>query len=113
MDDLHQVYHFLDKQTRQRVGLMMRIPVFIKDPAVALENPVLGVQEIEVRLEPGFGDGPTSSRIAVVDFNADTQQLTAPVVWNAENGWFRVPADGEWLPDAPKEPPKGRELSER
>ena len=112
MDDLDQVYHLLDKQTRQRVGLMMRIPVFIKDPAVALEDPVLGVQEIEVRLGHGFGDGPTSSRIAVVDFNADTQQVAAPVVWDADSGWFRVPSDGEWLPDAPKEPPKDRPLSE-
>jgi hypothetical protein len=111
MEDLNQVYHFLDKQTRQRVGLMMRIPIFIKDPAVALENPALGVQTIEVRLEPGFGDGPTSSRIAVVDFNADTQQVTAPVIWHPENGWFRVSPDGEWLPDAPKEPPEDRKLN--
>lgn len=111
MDSLHQVHDFLDQQTRQRVGLMAQIPVFIKDPALALENPFLGVQEIWVRLEPDFGSGPTSSRIAVVDFNADTQQLTAPVVWNPENGWFRVPPDGEWLPEAPKEPPTNRPLN--
>ena len=111
MRDLHRVYHFLDKETRVRVGLMMKIPIFIKDPAVALGNPFLGVQEIAVRREPGFGDGPTSSRIAVVDFNADTRQLTDPVVWSPQSGWFRVPPEGEWLPDAPEEPPKGKELS--
>jgi hypothetical protein len=74
LDSLYQVYHFLGKETRQRVGLMMKIPVFIQDPLVAQENPTLGVQEIEVRLEAGMADGPTSSRIAVVDFNADTQR---------------------------------------
>ena len=111
-EDLQQVYHYLGKDTRLRVGVMMKIPVFIKDPAVALEDPFLGVQEIEVRLEPGIGDGPTSSRIAVVDFNADTQQLIDPVAWKPENGWFRVPAEGEWLPDAPKDPPRAKKLSQ-
>ena len=36
-------------------ALMMKIPVFIKDPLVALENPTLGVQEISVRLEKNMG----------------------------------------------------------
>lgn len=114
LDSLYQVYHFLGKDTRQRVGLMMKIPVFIQDPLVAQKNPTLGVQEIDVRLEAGMADGPTSSRIAVVDFNADTQKLTPPVVWNREVGWFHSPpagaqgdggspAAGEWLPDAPPE----------
>src|SRR3990172_744553 len=121
MDSLYQVYHFLGKDTRQRVGLMMKIPVFIQDPLMALNNPTLGVQEIELRLEAGMGDGPTSARIAVVDFNADTKQLTAPAVWDRESGWFRspppkaaatpaggqrneaLPTAGEWLPDAPPE----------
>ena len=120
MDSLYQVYHFLGKETRQRVGLMMKIPVFIQDPQVALENPTLGVQEIEVRLEAGMGDGPTSARIAVVDFNADTQKLTDPVVWDQEVGWFHIPpprlGEGdspptkEWLPDAPPEKSKAEEI---
>lgn len=29
------------------------------------------IQETRLRLEPGIGAGPTSSRIAVVDYNAD------------------------------------------
>ena len=114
MDSLYQVYHFLGKRVLKRVGLMMEIPVFIKDPLVALENPLLGVQEIVVRLEDGFSDGPTSSRIAVVDFNANTQTLTEPVVWDADQGWFHLPLkkssedsdepeEIEWLPEAPKD----------
>ena len=114
MDSLYQVYHFLDKQTRKRVGLMMEIPVFIKDPLVALENPLLGVQEIAVSLEVGMGDGPTSSRVAVVDFNATTQTLTEPVIWDSDQGWFHIPPANssvdsdepeeiEWLPNAPRD----------
>ena len=84
---------------------MMKIPVFIKDPLVALENPTLGVQEILVRLEKNMGAGPTSSRVVVVDFNADTQTLTDPVVWDEEEGWFHTPLpEKDWLPDAPKVP---------
>jgi hypothetical protein len=104
-DSLYPVYSQIDKQTRQDVGLMMKIPVFIKDPLVALENPTLGVQEISVRLEKNMGAGPTSSRIAVVDFNADTQTLVDPVVWDEEEGWFHTPlSEKDWLPDDPDVP---------
>ena len=92
MDNLYQVQQLLDKPTRKRVGLSLEVPVFIKDPLVALEDPALGVQEILVRREIGMGDGPTSSRVAVVDFNADTQTLSDPVVWDADQGWFHAPA---------------------
>ena len=110
MNDLYQVYPFLDRDTRQRLGLMMKIPVFLQDPQVGQENPALAIGEIEVRLESGFGDGPTSSRIAVVDFNADTQQLTDPLLWNREAGWFRVPGDVEkWLPEPPSKRVKRRD----
>jgi hypothetical protein len=105
MDDLYQVYTLLDKDTRVRLGLMIKIPVFIKDPQVALESPALGVQEIEVQLEAGLDDGPTSARVAVVDYNADMHTLTAPVAWDKEKKWFYVPGSNpvEWLPAAPPE----------
>jgi hypothetical protein len=112
LDNLYQVQQLLDKRTRKQVGLSLDVPVFIKDPLVASEDPALGVQEISIRLEVGMGDGPTSSRVVVVDFNADTQQLFDPVTWDAEQGWFHAPAtsskaegerknDIEWLPKAP------------
>jgi hypothetical protein len=121
MDSLYQVYHFLGRDTRKRVGLMMEIPVFIKDPLVALENPLVGIEEIEVRLEHGLDDGPTSSRVVVVDFNADTQTLTEPVIWDGDVGWFRIPpgaspegaggqSPGELLPDAPPKASKKEEV---
>jgi hypothetical protein len=104
-DGLYPVYFKINKETRQDVGLMMMIPVFIKDPLVAQENPTLGVQEISVRFEENMGDGPTSSRVAVVDFNADTQALSKPVVWDEEQGWFHAPGSAnDWLPDPPKVP---------
>lgn len=114
MDNLYQVYPFMHRNARRRLGLVMEIPVYIKDPLIAYENPLWGVGEVTLRLEDELGDGPTSSRVAVVDFNADTQTLTRPVAWDADKGWFRLPPgeppmDGgepeelEWLPDAPRD----------
>jgi hypothetical protein len=119
MDNLYQVQQLLDKETRKRVGLSLEVPVFIKDPLVALEDPALGVQEILVRCEIGMGDGPTSSRVAVVDFNADTQTLSDPVVWDADQGWFHAPTtpgegeqkkEPEWLPKAPPKSSKKKDV---
>ena len=39
-------------------------------------------EETKVPWEPGFADGPTSSRFAIVDYNADTGALEPPAVWN-------------------------------
>jgi hypothetical protein len=104
-DGLYPVYFKLTKEAREHVGLMMKIPVFIKDPLLAQENPTLGVQEISVRFEENMGDGPTSSRVAVVDFNADMQTLDKPVAWDPVQGWFHKPEDkNAWLPDPPKVP---------
>ena len=114
MDSLYQVTEFLGKDARERVGLIMKIPVFIQDPQVALENPVLGIEEIEVRLEACMSSGPTSSRIRVMDFDSDGQKWTEPVAWDRESGWFHSPPPQiEWLPDAPPAyPPPGKALHE-
>lgn len=122
-DGLYPAYYLFDKETRQDVGLMMKIPVFIKDPLVAQGTPTLGVQGIWVRLENHMEAGPTSSRVAVVDFNADTQTLTDPVVWDEKERWFHTPlSEKDWLPDAPdvrantmmvKDPEKYRQLIEK
>ena len=52
-----------------------------------------------------MGDGPTSSRVAVVDFNFDSQRLVEPVAWDGNVGWFREPAAAHaWLPVLPENP---------
>jgi hypothetical protein len=100
---IYPSYHYLTKETRKDLCLMISIPVFIKDPAVALEEPTLGIQEIEVPLDMNLAAGPTSARACVVDFNADTQTLHAPIEWDPAEGWFKTPGeDGNWLPDPPQ-----------
>jgi len=102
-DGMYTAYHNMDRDTRQDLCLMISVPVFIKDPVVALEYPTLGVQEIQVRLDRNLRAGPTSARVCVVDFNGDTQALQLPVIWDPLEGWFRSPmAENDWLPDPPK-----------
>ncbi|MBI5951002.1 MAG: hypothetical protein HY865_05050 [Chloroflexi bacterium] len=112
LESLYQASRFLNKDTRRRIGLTMKIPVFIQDPWVAMQNPTLGVELIEVRLDKSLGDGPTSARIAVVDYNADTQTLLDPIKWFDKQGWFYTPA-GEPLPDSPPDPTSGKALPKK
>ena len=85
---LYQVERFLNKETRARVGLRVKAPIFPQDPAVAASNKKLGPQYVDVRWEPALSDGPTSARVAVVDYNADTGTLGAPAVWNSTENRF-------------------------
>lgn len=64
--------------------LKLRIPVetYIQDPLVAKRSPMGGFNVDWVRWEPGLGDGPTSARFAVVDYNNDTGQVAPPAIWS-------------------------------
>lgn len=89
--NLYEVKHFLDKETRERTSLTIRCLILPQDSAVAAAHEELGVQEVHVRWEPGIDDGPTSSRVAVVDYNGDTGTLTPPAVWNSQEHRFLTP----------------------
>lgn len=105
--NLYQVDALLTEKACETLGLRMQIPVFLKDPLTVADDPDLCIREIRVRLEPGMRAGPTSARVAVVDFNADTHTLTPPVEWDEKERWFRRPeaarlvADPGWLPSPP------------
>jgi hypothetical protein len=80
------------KPVREKLGLRVPAVIFLQDPLVAKRNPDLGLQEVELDWEPGFTDGPTSARVAVVDFDADESVLTKPAHWD-KNAWsFEDPA---------------------
>lgn len=83
--NLYAAERYLNADTRDRVGLTIFCPIFIQDPLVAR------TQEATLPWEPGITDGPTSSRIAVVDYNADAQTLTAPAVWDDKKRAFLTP----------------------
>ena len=79
---------------REILGLLMSVRVFLQDPYVAMDIPELGLNEIQVNWEPGLNKGPTSAKIAVVDYNGDTGMLHPPVVWRKKARAF-ISADGK------------------
>jgi hypothetical protein len=84
---LYQVSRGLSREDREELGLRFPAKVFVQDPLVAQKHKkkgVLGVEEIYVEWEPGLADGPTSARVAVVDYNADTGVTAKPVEWDPE-----------------------------
>jgi hypothetical protein len=74
-------------------GLLLPVLTYFQDPFVARLNPNKAFDEVLVAWEPGLTDGPTSSRFAIVDYNADTGKLEPPAVWNEKSQAFVGVAD--------------------
>ena len=84
------------KDTRDKLGLDISSTIFVQDPMVAKFDPDLGLQDVSVRWEPGLFEGPTSSQVAVVDYDGDLNSLYKPAVWNSEH-WAFVAPNGQPL----------------
>src|SRR4051812_1865260 len=96
---LYKSARFLDLETRQRIGLTVPCRIYVQDPSTAQEHKELGLQEIHLRWEPTLGDGPTNSRLAVVDYDGDTGVLQPPARWDPKSFSF-LTGDGEAVNDA-------------
>ncbi len=91
---LYAAARYLPSSLERECGLQIRFTTYMQDPAVARDNPALGFNEhLEVAWEPGLADGPTSARFAIVDYNADTDELTPPAEWNEKLQKFVVTGD--------------------
>jgi hypothetical protein len=74
---------YLPVSLERAAGLQIPFTTYMQDPAVAKDIPALAFNEqLLVDWEPGLADGPTSARFAVVDYNADTDELTPPAEWD-------------------------------
>ena len=74
----------LPREFKEEAGLLLPFVTYFQDPFVAKNGSAdEGLdEEVLVPWEPGLADGPTSSRFAIVDYNADTGELEPPAVWN-------------------------------
>jgi hypothetical protein len=79
------------KETRDKLGLDICSTIYVQDPLVAEFNPALGLQDVSVHWEPGLFDGPTSSKVAVVDYDGDKDSVYKPAVWDSEKWAFVAP----------------------
>lgn len=80
---------YLPGDFKKDCGLLLPFVTYFQDPFVAKTDPQKGLdEEVFVAWEPGLADGPTSSRFAVVDYNADSGTLEPPAVWDASSETF-------------------------
>lgn len=96
--DLYGQARYLPKEFKEERGLLL-LPfvTYFQDPFVAKTDPTHAFDEgVRVPWEPGLNDGPTSSRFAIVDYNADTGKLEPPAAWDDETQAF-VSAEGQAL----------------
>ncbi len=98
----------LDKKTRERIGLRLSLPYYPQDPLVAQADDKLRPERmphasppLSVGWEPGLTHGPTSARLAVVDYNGDTGRLTEPARWDQDRWAFTAPGGTPIPPEAP------------
>jgi len=113
-DDLRDLYasrRFLGQTTRQKLGLERCYDVYYKDPLVASKNPGLEIDTtFYVPWEPGIGDGPTSARFAVVDYDSTNNKLEEPAHWDGSTKIFRDPQQRA-IDSTIKESPQFRQVS--
>lgn len=92
LTNLYEVRHFLREDSRKELEIYLDgVCGYLQDPWVAARSPAAGIRPFRIEWEPGLADGPTSSRLAVVDFNADTGLLVAPAKWERKRHCFVGP----------------------
>lgn len=85
---------YLPGDFKQACGLLLPFITYFQDPFVAKNDPQKAFDEkVFVAWEPGLADGPTSSRFAIVDYNADSGTLEPPAAWDHDSDTF-VGSDG-------------------
>jgi hypothetical protein len=88
---LFEARHRLNSEVEQELGIQIPFDTYLQDPLVAEEDPKFGFDAAFVPWEPGLTDGPTSARFVVVDYNADTEQVAPPAIWDEKKDVFRAP----------------------
>lgn len=107
---LYAARRYLSRASHDKLGLRVKVEVYFKDPRVAQDFPGVGLDAgFTVPWEPGLGDGPTSARFAVVDYDATTGTLAQPAGWDAKANGYRWPEPAD--PKAPKPPPQFRQVN--
>src|SRR5262245_46607371 len=90
--ELYALRRLLASNMQRTLGLTIPLHVYCKDPLVARNHPGLEIDEnFSVPWEPSIGDGPTSARFAIVDYDSTANTLTAPARWDGRENAFYDP----------------------
>jgi hypothetical protein len=82
-DNLYFAAPWLSLENKKALGLTVPAWIYVQDPLVAQRNRKLGLEEIHVNREHTLDHGPTSARIAVVDYDGDRSELHDPARWHS------------------------------
>jgi hypothetical protein len=108
---LYAVRRFIGSTIERKVKVRIPFDVYFQDPLVAAANPQLAFDEdCFVPWEPGLGDGPTSARFAVVDYDGHTEALAPPARWDRQRNAFLSP-DGKPLDQSNTKPLQFHQLN--
>lgn len=101
---LYAASQYLNSKAEQELGLQIPFTVYLQDPLVAQLDPKFGFdKDLMVGWEPGFSDGPTSARFAIVDYNADTGHLAPMAKWDPNKEAY-LDQDGKVLDEKNTKP---------
>lgn len=84
---LYSLARALPSDFKEGSCLLLPFVTYFQDPFVARDLHK-AFDKVLVAWEPGLTDGPTSSRFAIVDYNADTGTFEPPAVWDEESQAF-------------------------
>jgi hypothetical protein len=94
---LYAARRYLGLAAWKELGLRIPVEVYFKDPRVAKLFKKVGIDDdFTTPWEPGLRDGPTSARFVVVDYDATSNTLTPPALWNDAKARYEAP-DGTVL----------------
>lgn len=96
--NLYRARHLLSRENKKALGLLMPVEVYVQDPFATEQYRKADVAPIHVACEPDLMDGPTSARIAVVDYGSSTGKLEKPARWDRERRCFVFDYKGKTEP---------------
>lgn len=108
---LYAARRYLPLEAQKELDLRIPVLVYFKDPAVAAAIKTAALDDdFFVPWEPGLRDGPTSARFVVVDYDATTNVLAPPAIWDKTAGRYLSPT-GQVLDESAKELPQFHQVS--
>ena len=75
--------NYINSSIEEKLGLLIPFDIYLQDPSVAENESMFGFSEnFLIKWEPNLSDGPTSSRFAVMDYDANEEELFHPAKWD-------------------------------
>ena len=76
--------------SNQKVVKEISARIYLKDPLVEKTFPHIGKMDVKIKGESCIGAGPTSSRVAVVDYNGDLDTVFAAARLHSDKNRFKI-----------------------